>query len=85
MSIQDSQERIRNFNEVALGFSEEEALEEAARCLQCKKPRCIKGCPVQVRIPEFIMKLQEKDIDGAKELILCTNSLPAITGRVCPQ
>ncbi|MHA2175791.1 MAG: NADPH-dependent glutamate synthase [Candidatus Hodarchaeales archaeon] len=76
MGIQDSRERIRNFNEVALGFSEEEALQEAARCLQCKKP---------VRIPEFIMKLQEKDIDGAKELILCTNSLPAITGRVCPQ
>jgi glutamate synthase (NADPH/NADH) small chain len=85
MSIQDHQERIKNFNEVALGFTEEEALEEAARCLQCKKPRCIRGCPVQVRIPEFIQKLLEKDIDGAKELILCTNSLPAITGRVCPQ
>ncbi len=85
MSIQDSQERIRNFQEVALGFTEEEALEEASRCLQCKKPRCVKGCPVQVKIPEFIMKLKEKDIDGAKEIILCTNSLPAITGRVCPQ
>ena len=85
MSVQDSRERIRNFNEVALGFTEDEALEEAARCLQCKKPRCIRGCPVQVQIPQFIQKILEKDIDGAKEIILCTNSLPAITGRVCPQ
>jgi len=85
MSIQDSRERVRNFNEVALGFNREEALIEATRCLQCKKPRCVKGCPVNVRIPEFILKILENDIDGAKDIILCTNSLPSITGRVCPQ
>ncbi len=85
MSIQDPRERIRNFDEVTLGFSKEEAIAEATRCLQCKKPRCVQGCPVSVRIPEFIMKLREDDIDGAKDIILCTNSLPAITGRVCPQ
>lgn len=85
MSIQDPRERIRNFDEVAFGFSKEEAINEATRCLQCKKPRCIQGCPVNVRIPEFIMKILENDIDGAKDIILCTNSLPAITGRVCPQ
>ncbi|KPK88148.1 MAG: dihydropyrimidine dehydrogenase [Bacteroides sp. SM23_62_1] len=85
MQIQESGERIRNFEEVALGFTEDEAVEEASRCLQCKHPRCIKGCPVNVRIPEFILKLKEGDIDSAKEIILSTNSLPAITGRVCPQ
>jgi glutamate synthase (NADPH/NADH) small chain len=85
MSIQDPQERIRNFDEVTLGFSKEEAFTEASRCLQCKKPRCVQGCPVNVRIPEFIMKIREDDINGAKEIILGTNSLPAITGRVCPQ
>ena len=85
MQIQEAGERIRNFEEVALGFTEEEAVEEASRCLQCKRPRCIKGCPVNVRIPEFILKLKEGDIDSAKEIILSTNSLPAITGRVCPQ
>ncbi|MFX0066704.1 MAG: NADPH-dependent glutamate synthase [Candidatus Hermodarchaeota archaeon] len=85
MSVQDPRERIKNFEEVALGLTEEEAVLEASRCLQCKKPRCIRGCPVNVQIPEFIEKLKERDIDGAKEIILSTNSLPAITGRVCPQ
>ncbi|MFX0152189.1 MAG: NADPH-dependent glutamate synthase [Candidatus Hodarchaeota archaeon] len=85
MSVQDPRERIKNFEEVALGLTEEEAVLEATRCLQCKKPRCIKGCPVNVQIPDFIEKLKERDIDGAKEIILSTNSLPAITGRVCPQ
>ncbi|MHA1966277.1 MAG: NADPH-dependent glutamate synthase [Candidatus Hodarchaeales archaeon] len=85
MSVQDSDERIRNFNEVALGYTAEEATEEAARCLQCKRPRCIKGCPVDVKIPEFILKIREGEIEAAKEILLCTNSLPAITGRVCPQ
>lgn len=85
MGSQDAEERVRNFDEVALGFTEEEALEEASRCLQCKKPKCIQGCPVAVRIPEFILKIQERDFDAAKEIILSTNSLPAITGRVCPQ
>ncbi|MFX1533219.1 MAG: NADPH-dependent glutamate synthase [Promethearchaeota archaeon] len=85
MRNQEPRERTRNFNEVPLGYSEEEALAEASRCLQCKKPKCISGCPVNVRIPEFIAKILEKDFDGAKEIILSTNSLPAITGRVCPQ
>lgn len=85
MRVQDERERTRNFQEVALGFSEEEALIEADRCLQCKKPRCIRGCPVSVRIPEFIAKLKEKKYDEAKAVILSTNSLPSITGRVCPQ
>ncbi|MFW9991826.1 MAG: NADPH-dependent glutamate synthase [Candidatus Odinarchaeota archaeon] len=82
---QDEKERIRNFDEVAIGYSLEEAKNEAQRCLQCKNPRCIKGCPVSVLIPEFIAKILEDDIDGAKDIILSTNSLPAITGRVCPQ
>ncbi len=85
MSIQDSAERIRNFEEVALGFTEKEAIEEASRCLQCKRPRCIKGCPVDVNIPAFLEKIIDGEIDEAKKIILATNSLPAITGRVCPQ
>ncbi|MHA1977405.1 MAG: NADPH-dependent glutamate synthase [Candidatus Hodarchaeales archaeon] len=85
MSVQESHERIRNFSEVALGYNAEEAVEEASRCLKCKNPRCVKGCPVNVQIPEFIEKVLENDINGAKDIILCTNSLPAITGRVCPQ
>ena len=85
MSIQDSAERIRNFEEVALGFTEKEAIEEASRCLQCKRPRCLKGCPVDVNIPAFIEKIIDGEIDEAKKIILATNSLPAITGRVCPQ
>ncbi|MFX1282044.1 MAG: NADPH-dependent glutamate synthase [Promethearchaeota archaeon] len=85
MAVQEPDERIRNFEEVALGFTEEEALEEASRCLQCKRPRCIQGCPVNVQIPNFILKMREGDINAAKEIILSTNSLPAITGRVCPQ
>jgi glutamate synthase (NADPH/NADH) small chain len=85
MSVQDSEERIRNFDEVALGLTHEEAIFEASRCLQCKKPRCIVGCPVNVQIKDFIALLKEGDIDGAKSIILTTNSLPAITGRVCPQ
>ncbi|WP_455142120.1 NADPH-dependent glutamate synthase [Candidatus Hodarchaeum mangrovi] len=85
MRVQDHSERIRNFEEVALGLSYEEALYEASRCLQCKKPRCIIGCPVNVSIRDFIALLKERNIDEAKKLILTTNSLPAVTGRVCPQ
>jgi glutamate synthase (NADPH/NADH) small chain len=72
MRNQEPKERIRNFNEVPLGYSQEEALAEASRCLQCKKPKCINGCPVNVRIPEFIAKMLEKDFDGAKEIIYST-------------
>ncbi|MHA1974123.1 MAG: NADPH-dependent glutamate synthase [Candidatus Hodarchaeales archaeon] len=85
MSLQNPTDRIKNFEEVALGLTREEALIEASRCLQCKKPRCVQGCPVNVPIKDFIALLKEGDIDGAKKTILSTNSLPAITGRVCPQ
>ncbi len=83
---QDPRARIHNFNEVALGYTWELAMEEASRCLQCPYPSpCMKGCPVDVNIPEFIKKIKEKDIKGALETIHATNSLPGITGRVCPQ
>jgi len=79
------EERIRSFSEVALGYSEEEAIAEANRCLQCKVPRCVEGCPVNVDIPAFIRKIRERRFEEALEIILEKNSLPAICGRVCPQ
>ncbi|MDD5778593.1 MAG: NADPH-dependent glutamate synthase [Candidatus Thermoplasmatota archaeon] len=84
---QDPRERIHNFNEVSLGYTLEMALEEASRCLQCPETKapCIKGCPVEVNIPFFIQKLLDQDIKSALEAIKKTNSLPGITGRVCPQ
>ncbi len=84
---QDPKARIHNFNEVALGYTFELAKEEASRCLQCpyEYAPCIKGCPVNVNIPGFIKKILEEDIKGALEVIHETNSLPGITGRVCPQ
>lgn len=77
--------RSKNFNEVALGYSEEDAINEAERCLQCKNPTCIEGCPVNVQIPQFIKRITERDYEGAIDVIKETNSLPAICGRVCPQ
>jgi glutamate synthase (NADPH/NADH) small chain len=77
--------RKRNFNEVALGYSEEQAIEEASRCIQCKKPNCIKGCPVGVDIPEFIKALHDGDMPEAVRILKSKNSLPGICGRVCPQ
>jgi glutamate synthase (NADPH/NADH) small chain len=77
--------RRHNFNEVALGYTEEQALEEANRCLQCPKPQCIMGCPVEVPIPTFIKLLKEKKYDEAAKKVKEKNSLPAICGRVCPQ
>ncbi len=77
--------RARNFDEVALGYSKEMALEEAARCLLCKNPRCVSGCPVNVSIPAFIRALSQGEMEGAYEIIRETNSLPAVCGRVCPQ
>ena len=77
--------RRRNFDEVALGYSEEQAVEEAGRCIQCKKLGCIKGCPVEVNIPEFIKAVREGDMPEAARIIKSTNDLPAICGRVCPQ
>jgi len=85
MPEQDPQERIHNFSEVALGYSMELAVAEAQRCIQCKKPACVTGCPVQVRIPEFIKALREGDMWLAVEVLKDKNSLPAICGRVCPQ
>ena len=85
MPRQDPEVRRHNFNEVALGFDMELAQAEAERCLQCKKPKCIAGCPVNVNIPEFILKVYEGDMPGAVEILKGDNSLPAICGRVCPQ
>jgi glutamate synthase (NADPH) small chain len=77
--------RIKNFNEVALGYNEEQALLEAQRCLCCVKPQCIKGCPVGLDIPSFIRLIKEKKYDEAIDKVKEKNSLPAICGRVCPQ
>jgi glutamate synthase (NADPH/NADH) small chain len=85
MDKQDVQERIHNFYEVALGYNEEQALAEAERCLQCPKPRCVQGCPVEVPIPEFIKLIKDKDYMAASLKIKEKNSLPAVCGRVCPQ
>ena len=85
MPEQDPKVRARNFKEVALGYTPEMAIEEAGRCLNCKKPACVEGCPVNVRIPEFIKKVQEGDFKAAYEVITSTNALPALSGRVCPQ
>jgi glutamate synthase (NADPH/NADH) small chain len=85
MKEQDPKERIHNFAEVPLGYSEEEALAEAKRCLQCKKPLCVQGCPVSVKIPDFISLIVGKKYAEAAHKIKETNTLPAICGRVCPQ
>lgn len=85
MPKQDPEVRRHNFEEVALGYTPEQALKEASRCLNCKKPLCVKGCPVEVDIPEFIMKIKAEDFSGAAAKIKEKNSLPAICGRVCPQ
>ena len=85
MPSQEPDVRNKNFLEVALGYTEEQALDEAARCLNCKNPLCVKGCPVNVHIPEFIKKITEKDYEGAYQVIHETSSLPAVCGRVCPQ
>lgn len=85
MPAQDAAVRIKNFDEVASGYSEETALAEAERCLQCKKPFCREGCPVEVDIPAFIKLLAERDIAGAIKKIKEKNALPAVCGRVCPQ
>lgn len=85
MPEQDAQVRNHNFEEVALGYTKEMAMSEAERCLQCKKPKCVEGCPVNIRIPEFIGKVAEGDFLAAYEIITSTNGLPALSGRVCPQ
>src|SRR3989304_8336383 len=85
MPEQDQEKRIRNFNEVTLGYTEEDALREASRCIQCRNPKCIKGCPVEIDIKGFIKLIQEKKFDEALEKIREKNGLPAMCGRVCPQ
>ena len=83
--VQDPKVRVKNFEEVELGYSKEEALKEANRCLQCVNPRCVKGCPVGIMIPEFIKCIKEDNLEGAYQVIAKSSSLPAICGRVCPQ
>ena len=83
--LQEADKRIHNFEEVEFGYNEEEALKEASRCLQCINPRCMKGCPVNIAIPEFIKELKEGNVKGAYEVISKSSSLPAVCGRVCPQ
>ncbi len=85
MPVQDAEKRILNFDEVALGYTEEMAVSEAKRCLNCKNKPCVEGCPVNIFIPDFIKKVQERDFEGAYEIILMSSSLPAVCGRVCPQ
>ena len=85
MPEQDPKVRATNFDEVALGYTAEMAAAEASRCLNCKNKPCVSGCPVNVRIPEFIAKVAEGDIEGAYKIIKSTSSLPAVCGRVCPQ
>lgn len=82
---QSPEVRIRNFNEVALGYNEEQAVAEANRCLQCKNAPCVKGCPVEIDIPAFIKLIRERNFEAAIKKIKEKNSLPAICGRVCPQ
>ena len=85
MPTQDPQVRAHNFNEVAIGYSDETAVDEALRCLNCKNMPCVSGCPVNIHIPEFIQKIKDGDFEGAYQVINLTSSLPAVCGRVCPQ
>jgi glutamate synthase (NADPH/NADH) small chain len=85
MPTQEAEVRARNFNEVALGYPQETALREALRCLQCKRPKCVEGCPVGVDIPTFIAHLKDGDMPAAARALKGDNALPAICGRVCPQ
>jgi glutamate synthase (NADPH/NADH) small chain len=85
MREQPAATRARNFEEVALGYDAQEAMREAARCLRCKNPLCVQGCPVAVRIPDFIASVAAGDFAGAYDAVRQTNALPAVCGRVCPQ
>lgn len=85
MPEQDPKVRARNFEEVTLGYTKEMAMEEASRCLNCKNKPCVSGCPVSVRIPEFVAEVAKGNFERAYEIITSTNSLPAVCGRVCPQ
>ena len=85
MPTQEPLFRAHNFDEVALGYTEEMAIDEALRCLNCKNMPCVSGCPVNIHIPEFITKVKAGDFEGAYKIISKTSSLPAVCGRVCPQ
>lgn len=85
MPCQESEIRRRNFREVAIGFTEDQAMLEAQRCISCKNPTCIAGCPVEINIPHFILSILTRDFVGAANIIRDKNSLPAICGRVCQQ
>ncbi len=82
---QDAKVRAANFEEVCLGYNKEEAMEEAARCINCKNAQCVKGCPVAIDIPGFIEKVKEGDVEAAYQVISESSALPAVCGRVCPQ
>ena len=82
---QDPKVRATNFDEVCLGYNEAEAQEEATRCLNCKNPHCVQGCPVGINIPAFIAHIKDNDFEGAAVEIAKYSALPAVCGRVCPQ
>lgn len=85
MPVQDANVRINNFEEVAIGYTKEMAIEEAQRCLHCRHKPCVSGCPVNVNIPDFIEKVKDGEFEEAYRIISLTSSLPAVCGRVCPQ
>ena len=85
MPVQDPKVRGKNFEEVALGYTEEMAIDEAKRCLNCRNPKCMAGCPVRIRIPEFIALVAEGKFEEAYQVISSSSALPAVCGRVCPQ
>ena len=85
MREQDPAIRATNFEEVCYGYNQEEAMLEATRCLQCKNPRCVAACPVNISIPEFIAALRDGDLQRAADTIARDSSLPSVCGRVCPQ
>lgn len=85
VSEQDPKERAKNFEEVCYGYTQEEAMAEAARCIHCKNAKCVKGCPVKIDIPDFVEQVKNGDFEKAYQIISESSALPAICGRVCPQ
>ena len=85
MPSQSPEERSKNYKEVALGYTREQAIDEAQRCLHCKNRPCVSGCPVRIHIPDFIAKVAEGEFEEAYQIISQSSSLPAVCGRVCPQ
>ena len=85
MPVQEPKVRSRTFDEVALGYTEEQAVSEAQRCLNCRNKPCVGGCPVSINIPAFIHEVAERNFEGAYEILSRSTALPAVCGRVCPQ